>query len=51
MIGFSMILLVLVSKRTVVSVTILCAPADAKVEGPFTIDSNWEIAKSVRGYD
>merc|ERR1712156_1331137 len=25
--------------------------ADAKVEGPFTIDSNWEIAKSVRGYD
>merc|ERR1719278_1097688 len=25
--------------------------ADAKVEGPFTIDSNWEIANSVRGYD
>jgi len=24
---------------------------DAKVEGPFTIDSNWEIAKSVKGYD
>ena len=24
---------------------------DAAVEGPFTIDTNWEIAKSVRGYD
>ena len=24
---------------------------DAKVEGPFTIDSNWEIAKSIKGYD
>jgi len=24
---------------------------DATVDGPFTIDSNWEIAKSVRGYD
>ena len=23
----------------------------AKVEGPLTIDSNWEVAKMIKGYD